>query len=123
MKKILIAAALTLMAVGFNAQAHGNDKAQHGGVVRAAGDMSFELVAQGDGALLFVGDHGSPLDASQFTGKLTVLNGAEKSEVELKPAGGNKLAAGPVKLGKGAKAVATITLPSSKTLTVRFSMK
>lgn len=122
MKKIALSLFVGLTALAFNAQAHGTAKAQHGGVVQMAGDLSFELVAQGDGAALYVVDHDKPADVSKFGGKLTVLNGTEKREADLKPAGGNKLEAA-AKLGKGAKAVATVTVPGGKTLTVRFAVK
>jgi hypothetical protein len=122
MKRLLMASFLGLAALGFNAVAHGPSKAEHGGVVQAAGDLSFELVSQGDRAALYVIDHDKPADVSKMTGKLTVLDGAEKTEAELKPATGNKLEAA-ARLPAGAKAVATVTAPNGKTVTVRFAMK
>ena len=122
MKRLLMASLLGLAVLGFNAAAHGPNKAEHGGVVQAAGDLSFELVSQGDRAALHVIDHDKPADVSKMTGKLTVLDGAEKTEAELKPATGNKLEAA-ARLPAGAKAVATVTAPNGKTVTVRFAMK
>ena len=103
--------------------AHGDGKPQHGGIVRTASDLSFELVAAADGATLYVIDHGKDYDTAGVSGKLTVLNGADKSEADLKPAGGNKLEAKGVKLGKGAKAVAALQTADKKTVTVRFTVK
>ena len=103
--------------------AHGDGKPQHGGIVRTASDLSFELVAAADGATLYVIDHGKDYDTAGVSGKLTVLNGADKSEADLKPAGGNKLEAKGVKLVKGTKVVALITTNSKKTATVRFTVK
>lgn len=123
MKKLLIAASLGFAAISMSVHAHGPDKAQHGGVVQAAGDLSFELVTQPAGAALYVVDHGKPADVSKMRGKLTVLNGAEKSEGELNAAGGNKLEASTVKLAPGAKAVATVNVPTGKAITVRFTVK
>jgi hypothetical protein len=122
MKKLFAAAALGLAVVSY-AVAHGPEKAQHGGIVQAAGDLSFELVREGDGAALYVVDHGAVADASKFGGMLTVLNGADKSEAPLKPAGANKLLAQPVKLVPGSKAVAAVSTAVGKTVTVRFSVK
>lgn len=82
-----------LPCLGFNAAAHGEGKAEHGGVVRTAGDQSFERVSQGDRAALYVVHHDEPADVSKMTGKLTVLDGAEKSEADPRPATGNKLEA------------------------------
>jgi hypothetical protein len=123
MKNVLAVLAVALGLAAGGAMAHGVDKAQHGGVVQAAGDLSFELVAEGEGAALYVVDHGKAADTSKFGGKLTVLNGTEKTEVELKPVAANKLVAAPVKLSKGAKAVATVSTAGGKTITVRFSIK
>ena len=103
--------------------AHGAAKPKHGGVVQSASDLSFELVPTGDGATLYVIDHDDEFDTAGTSGKLTALNGAEKSEAELKPAGGNTLEAKGVKLGKGAKVVAVLTTPAKKAITVRFTMK
>ncbi len=106
-----------------HAFAHGALKAKHGGVVQSASDLSFELVAGADGATLYVIDHEADFDTARASGKLTALNGTEKSEAELKPAGGNKLEAKGVKLGKGAKVVAVLTTPAKKAITIRFTMK
>jgi hypothetical protein len=105
------------------AMAHGGDKPKHGGLVQTASELSFELVPQAEGAVVYVEDHGKPLATQGMSGKLTVLNGSQKSEAELKPAGDNKLEAKGVKLGAGAKAVAALTTPSKKAITVRFTVK
>lgn len=105
------------------AMAHGAAGPMHGGAVQTAADLSFELVATAEGAEIYIQDHGKDADASRFDGKLTVLNGAEKSEAPLKPAGANKLEAKGVTLSKGAKAVAVLTTNSKKSITVRFTVK
>lgn len=122
----LLAAAVLLTAstLSMNAAlAHGGAKPQHGGIVQSASDLSFELVSTGDGAALYIVDHEKEFDTSRAGGRLTILNGAEKSEAELKPAGGNKLEAKGVKLGKGAKVVAALTTADKKTITVRFAVR
>ena len=112
----------TLLAAP-TAFAHGDGKPQHGGGVRNPSDLSFELVATADGATLYVIDHGRNYDTAGMSGKLTVLNGADKSEADLKPVGGNKLEAKGVKLGAGAKVVAALQTVDKKTVTVRFTVK
>jgi hypothetical protein len=123
MNKLLIALTAALAAASFNAHAHGDAKPMHGGVVQEASDLQFELVADGTGAALYVVDHGKPADTAKMSGKLTVLNGKEKSEAELKPAGSNKLQAADVKLAPGAKAVARVSGAAGKVITVRFTLK
>ncbi len=123
MKKLLTVAALALTVLSAGvAFAHGTAKAKHGGVVAVASDLEFELVGTADGALLYVADHGKPMAPAGMTGKLTVLQGGAKSEAALVVAG-DRLEAKGVSLGSGAKAVAALTLPDRKTVTVRFAVK
>jgi hypothetical protein len=117
---LLFAGAAALSAGG--AFAHGSAAPQHGGVVQTAADLSMELVATPGGALIYLVDHDSPFDASGISGKITVLNGTEKSEADLQPAGGNKLEAKGVKLGKGARVVAVLTI-AKRPVTVRFTVR
>jgi hypothetical protein len=121
--RLLIALLLSAATLGAaTVSAHGTAPARHGGIVQSANDLSFELVSTPDGAVLYVDDHDKAYDAAKMSGKLTVLQGSNKSEVFLTPAGGNKLEAKGVKLDKGAKAVAVVT-SGSKTTTVRFTLK
>ena len=123
MKKLLTVVVLGLSALSFNAAfAHGGGPAKHGGVVATASDLSFELVGAPDGAVIYVEDHGKPMVPTGLKGKLTVLQGDQKSEAELVPAG-DKLEAKGIKLASGAKAVASLTTSSAKAITVRFTVK
>ena len=123
-KKIFLAAiAAASTALAAPAWAHGPDAPKHGGIVQAASDLGFELAPTAEGVSLYIEDHGKPLSTQGASGKLTVLSGADKSEAEFTPAGGNRLDAKGVKLAPGAKAVAVVTLPSKKVVTVRFTTK
>ena len=123
MKKLLTVVVLSLSALSFTvAMAHGGAKAKHGGVVATASDLGFELVGTPDGAAIYVEDHGKPMAPAGMAGKLTVLNGSEKSEAPLAVAG-DKLEAKGVKLAAGAKVVAALTSPAKKSITVRFTVK
>jgi DNA-binding beta-propeller fold protein YncE len=115
-------AALVSVSTGA-ALAHGDAKAMHGGMVQVANDLSFELVVDADGATIYLTDHGKPLATKGITGKLTVLQGTQRVEAEIKGAGDNKLRATGVKLGKGDKLVAVINTATGKTTTVRFTLK
>lgn len=121
--KLLAALVLGLSVLSFNtAMAHGGAKPKHGGVVATASDLGFELVGTPTGAAIYMEDHGKPMAPAGMSGKLTVLNGAEKSEADLVVAG-DKLEAKGVKLAAGAKVVAALTTPAKKAITVRFTVK
>jgi hypothetical protein len=122
MKKLLVALSASLALLTAGASAHGPATAVHGGVVQTAADLQFELVAGRDGVALYVVDHGKPADSSRLSGKLTVLNGTEKTEAELKPAGANRLQAANVRVGKGAKVVAIVKGTGGTPVTLRFAM-
>jgi hypothetical protein len=115
MKQVLpsFAAALilTLVPVGFNvARAHGGTQPEHGGIVQLVGDMSFELVPAADRVELYVEDDGDEVTSADLAAKLTIVEGGAKSEVVLASAGGNKFEAKGVKIAKGAKVTALLTL-------------
>ena len=120
---LLTAAVIALSAWSFEAaHAHGSTQPKHGGVVAEAGDLHFELVGTPAGAAIYIDDHGKPVAPTGMSGKLTVLQGTQKSEATLTVAG-DKLEAQGVKLAKGAKVVAALTTPAKKAITVRFTVK
>jgi hypothetical protein len=125
MKKFvaLVAMAVTVAASG-NVLAHG-EKAKHGGIMQeSSSGISLELVNKDGKATIYVEDHGKPLSTAGASGKMTVLNGSEKIEVALEPAGENTLVSkGDAKLGASAKAIAAITFADKKTVNVRFAIK
>lgn len=121
--KFLAAAVLACSALASAPTlAHGGAAPKHGGVVQAASDLSFELVAGEGAAMVYVEDHGKPMVPTGMSGKLTVLNGTEKSEAPL-VVSGDKLEAQGVKLAKGAKVVAAINTADQKAITVRFTVR
>lgn len=120
---ISILTLLVLTTLSFSpAHADGVAKAKHGGVVQKANDKTYELVLHADGAAIHIDDHGKPVSVAGASGKLTVLSGANKSEVELKPAG-EKLEAKGIKLTPGNTVVASVTTADKKTVNVRFTVK
>ncbi len=123
MKRIACILGAALAALPPASLAHGTAKPLYGGVVQVAADIQYELVPQPGGAALYVVDHGKPADATRMSGKLTVLQGTQKTEGELKPAGGNKLEATGLALAPGARVVAVIKGQDGKTVSVRFALK
>lgn len=118
-KSLVAAAALAAAPLAF---AHGDGVPKHGGVVKSANDLSFELVAAPAGAEVYIDDHGQALPTQGFTGKLTVLGVAGKQETALKPAAGDKLVAAGARLAPGDKAVVVVTSPTRQTTSVRFTL-
>jgi hypothetical protein len=103
---------------------HAHDaKPAYGGVVAVVKDVNYELVAKPDAITLYVTDHGKPVDTKTASATLILLSSADKSEVKLTPAGGNKLEAkGTFKVEQGTKVVASVTT-GGKPQSVRFTLK
>ncbi len=124
MKHLIAVTGLVLAGLSINpAEAHGDAKPIHGGIVQKVNDVGFELVVQADGATIYLMDHGKPMASKGITGKLTVLQGSNKTEADIKEAGDNTLRVLGVKLGKGDKLVAALSNVGGKSMTVRFTLK
>jgi hypothetical protein len=114
-----VAATTTALAAG----AH-DHKPQYGGILTEGKAFDAELVAKTDLITIYVSDHGKPMMSKGLKAKITLLNGAEKSEAELIAVGENKLEAkGKFAVAKGTKAVATITPEGKSASTFRFEVK
>ncbi len=128
MKKT-IASAFTALALLTSASVmaqgtHEGEHPQHGGILAEVKGIQYELVAKPDVVTIYVSDHGKIVSTKGATGKLTLLNGSEKTDVALIPVGENKLEAkGSFKVDGGAKAVAVVTLAGKPAQSVRFAMK
>ena len=128
LRRLLTLAALTtasLLAPTLPAHAHGEAHShapQHGGVVVEVKDMDLELVAKPDVLQLYLRDHGKPADVSKASAKVTLLNGTEKQEATLAPAGDRLEAKGSFRAAAGTKALAQVMV-GGKVLSARFEMK
>jgi len=124
----LAAATAATAATGMARAAGGKDdhahdhKPLHGGVVVEGKDMDYELVASPAAIRLYLRDHGKAADVSRASARVTLLTGADKQDVELKPAGDKLEANGSFKVGSGTKAVAVVTV-NGKPATARFTVK
>lgn len=104
-------------------QAH-ESHAKHGGIVKSAGDLSFELVNKAGKTTIYIDDQGKELAMADGSGTLTILKGSEKSEVPLTPGANNTLVAKDgITLAAGNKVVAAIVFPDKTTTSVRFAIK
>jgi len=115
----LLALNLPMAAAHAHAE-HGQP--QFGGVVAEAGEVQFEVVARDGKITVHVSNHGNPVDVSGASGKLTVLSGSKRSEVELKPSGGDRLE-GPGNIASGAKLLINLQWPGKKPLQARAVMR
>ena len=123
-KSMLTAAvvALALTSASSIALAHAeHGQAQHGGVVAEAGEAQFEIVARDGRLTVHVSNHGAPVDTAGASGRLTALDGAAKSEFDLKPAGDNRLE-GQGSVVAGAKLLINVQWPGRKPLQARAVM-
>jgi hypothetical protein len=92
-------------------------------VVVEVKDIDYELVAKPTLIQLHLRDHGKPADVSKASARLTLLSGADKQELELKPAGDKLEASGSFKVGPGTKVVALVSIAGKPAGTVRFALK
>ncbi len=104
----------------FSHESHG--KPQYGGVVAEAGEAQFEIVGKGGQVTVHASNHGVPVATAGASGKLTVLDGAQKREIVLKPAGDNRLSA-TGDLAAGAKLMLQVQWPDKKPLQARAVMR
>ncbi|MES3010113.1 MAG: hypothetical protein V4738_04985 [Pseudomonadota bacterium] len=121
---ITFAALLAVASTAFAAGNHGHDHtAKHGGIAVETKQADLEIVARPDLIQIYVDDHGKPVNLDGAKAKVTLLNGTEKSEVALAPAGDKLEAKGAFKVAKGTKGVAVVTLAGKPPATARFELK
>lgn len=125
MNKFVLPFALSLLVAAGPAWSHADHlKPQFGGVTADAEVFQVELVMKGTQATLYLTEHGAPVETTSAGGKLIVLSGKAKEELTLVPNGYQSLGARlQAKPARGAKAVATITVPGKGGGTVKFTLK
>ncbi len=130
MKKVSALFAVTTLALGlatspvaFAAGSH-DHSSKFGGIVAQGKAFDAELVAKADLITVHVSDHGKPMVTKGAKGKITMLTGADKTEVELIPAGDSRMEAkGKFNVSARTKAVVEITPEGKKPSTLRFAIK
>jgi len=115
-----LAAALALPPA-FAGAGHGP---AHGGVVREAGNITYELVAKPDSLTLHISDHGKSIATQGGKAEAVLYAGSQKTAVTLESAGDNRMAAkGSFRVGVGVRAVVTATLPGQAPAKLSFNLK
>lgn len=120
-KIIVVAAAVALSGAAFAQKDDHGPK--HGGIFVETKALDFEIVAKPDAIHVYVADHGKAVKLDGAKGKVTLLNGSEKTEVELAPAGDKLEAKGNFKVAKGSKGIASVSLAGKSPATARFEVK
>ncbi len=122
-KTLAVLATFAASATALHAAGNHDHAPKFGGVVveTKAGDV--EIVAKPEMIHIYVSDHGKAVKLDGATAKVTLLNGAEKTEAVLNPAGDKLEAKGAFKVAKGTKGVALITLAGKPAATARFEIK
>jgi hypothetical protein len=125
MKKLAIPLALSLMLSAGQVWAHADHlKPQFGGITAEADVFQVELVTKGNQIILYLSEHGAPVESAGASGKLILLTGKNKEEVVLTPSGFQTLSAKlKTKPARGGKVVASINVPGREAGTVRFTLK
>lgn len=118
---LIAATALALVATA-PAYAKDDHTAKHGGIFVETKALDFEIVAKPEVIQVFVADHGKQVKLEGAKAKVTLLNGAEKSEVELVPAADRFEAKGSFKIAKGTKGIASVMLPGKPAAVARFEV-
>ena len=122
-KTVFLASLLAIAATSAIAGSGHDHKPKFGGVVveTKVGDM--EIVAKPDSIRIHINDHGKDVKLEGAKAKVTLLNGSEKTEVDLVPVGNKMEAKGAFKVAKGTKGIALLTLSGQPATTARFEVK
>ena len=108
-----------------NVQCWDQEEPQHGGVTNwnTNSEYSFELVVNGESAIIYVEDHEVPVDTSGAKGELTVTRNGSSQTAKLETDGDNRMMAGGLSIKGGDRVVARITLANSVIMLGRFIAK
>ena len=114
---------ITLAISPFSLAVAAEDGPKHGGIHIENKVMDLEVVVKADLIQVYATDHGKPLKLEGAKAKVTLLNGAEKTEVDVPLVGDKFEATGTFKVSKGTKGIVLITLAGKPGTTARFTVK
>lgn len=122
LRSALLALLMAVCSISANA-GKGDHKPRFGGVVVESKVGDLEIVAKPESIHIHISDHGKAVKLDGAKAKVTLLNGAEKSEADLVLVGDKLEAKGAYKVAKGTKGVAIVTLVGKSPVTARFDIK
>jgi len=124
-----VLAAVAGLAVRPIAAAPGHDhaahaKPKHGGLVKDAGELTYELLVSPTRIDVWVEEHGKPAGTSGSTAKLTLIDSASRVEVELAPAAPNRFEAkGSFAVRKGMTALLQVAVGGKEIAKIRYTLR
>jgi hypothetical protein len=99
-------------------------KPRHGGLVKDAGELTYELVVAPARIEVWVEEHGKPTGTAGATAKLTLIDSGSRVEVALAPAPPNRfVATGDYKLGKGMTALLQVDVGGKEIAKIRYTLR
>ena len=117
-------ASIVLAGTGAAYAAGDDHTPKHGGIVVETKLADFEFVVKSDTIQIYITDHVKPMKIDGGTAKVTLLNGSEKTEIELVQVGYKLEAKGTFNVvPKSTKGVAVVTLPCKPPASARFALK
>jgi hypothetical protein len=122
LRRALLALLMAVCSISAHAGKDGHEP-RFGGVVVGSKVGDLEIVAKPESIHIYVSDHGKAVKLDGAKAKVTLLNGAEKSEADLVLVGDKLEAKGAYKVGKGTKGIAIVTLAGKPPVTARFNIK
>jgi len=122
LRRALLALLMAVCSISAHAGKEGHEP-RFGGVVVGSKVGDLEIVAKPESIHIYVSDHGKAVKLDGAKAKVTLLNGAEKSEADLVLVGDKLEAKGAYKVGKGTKGIAIVTLAGKPPVTARFNIK
>lgn len=120
------AMATVFASSAFTTSAHAageGHEAKHGGIHIENKMMDMEVVVKPDLIQIYASDHGKPLKLEGAKAKVTLLSGAEKTEIDVPLVGDKFEAKGAFKVATGTKGIVLVTLAGKPGTTARFTVK
>lgn len=109
---LFAAAAASFVVLSAPAAAHGSMEPSHGGVTTMTGETLVEFVQTPTGADVYISEEDLPLNASDYSGTVTVTTGDAKTSTPLVAEAGNKLSAIGLQAPAGSKVMVALTAKS-----------
>jgi hypothetical protein len=111
-----------LAGPGHDHAAH--SKPKHGGLVKDAGELTYELLVTPTRIDVWVEEHGKPTGTSGATAKLTLIDSGSRVEVPLAPGAPNRFEAqGSYAVKKGMAALLQVAVGGKEIAKIRYTLR